>query len=56
VASSHKRSQIISSLDIDHQSCSNTKLLESHIFLFFKSLMGSRALPKDSLSLDLWSE
>jgi hypothetical protein len=56
VASSQKQTHIISSLDVDNQPCSDPKLLESHIFSYFKSLMGSKASSKASLSPDVWSD
>jgi Reverse transcriptase (RNA-dependent DNA polymerase) len=56
IASSNKRTHTIYSLEIDNQPCSDSKVLESYIYSFYKSLLGSKTKTSAYLSAEVWSE
>jgi Reverse transcriptase (RNA-dependent DNA polymerase) len=56
IASSNRRCQQITSLDIDNVPCTNTSLIKSHVFSYYKSMLGTKIFPSAFLDAALWSE
>jgi hypothetical protein len=56
IASSNRRCQQITSLDIDNVPCTDASLIKSHVFSYYKSMPGTKIFLSAFLDAALWSE